>query len=993
MLWACKPKAWWIVPALALFVSVKAVGAQGIDSRDPAVTATFEREQPVEATPGQPLTLPLSVRADSAGQYTESIDPPARWRVITTDRTFELDARQPATRLLTLSIPHGTEAGSYRVVYRVRPKTREAAGDTLSIEIRIPERRAVSLRAVEPPTFVVSGDTLAVILEVRNAGNVPSTVRIRQSVDLGRLLGGNPVLKMEPGATERVEVRNVIPSGLRNQATQELRVGAFVDDNKIDSTRLSTPVFPELGARGGVRYHRYPITVTALAGGIRGTGESGLDYQFKASGSGTLREDSRTEYSFDVRVPGAEDSGFLLRRRNEFSAAVDHPNFRIELGDQGFRLSDLTRAQGQFGGSAEAMVRGFGTQIYAARSRFGGNSRHAGARLDAQWGDDNQNGVGINGVIRRGRIRGRMFSLNAHLSPLEDVELNLEHGFSGGRDGGSSATEASGGAQFEYVSLGGGYTRIGTSYPQFGAGRRFYSGFVDLLSPLFLSFRGRFSLSKFGGRHRARIRADLGVADWFNVGYRQDRVRDRTGPTRRRNGLFIRTSVGRPPIQFRGIAEVGRVTTPASNGHSPVDQRYRLRASLDVSEWLDIRLRGEYRNEVSLLSELRRHELSGRLGLDLRLASGTDGNLNVSVRKRAFGLLDADRLQIQGRARLTHKFESTGHLASVIGRYSSGTFGFLQSGLSVRYSVPFEVPTHRSQKTGTVRGQLVDESTGERIAGVPIRLGEKGVVTGQRGQFTFSGLQPGTYSITVEQQALGSNKILKRPPGSIVVTGGASTNLQLRVTTVGAVTGRVRIERREGIAADTGRIGGLANALVELSADGETRRQFTGQDGTFRFPNVSPGAYTVRLLPRYLPDQTRIETSRKTAEVSRGDTTRIGFMVRSRQREIQPLTPGNEQEEIAPVGPTEDTTGAGPFVVQLGVFPKRSNAEELVQEVRGDGYFVVIRSVRRDGTAVHKVWAGSYATRRAAEDKLDQFAQYAPDAVVVQPENPPNQDD
>ena len=214
---------------------------------------------------------------------------------------------------------------------------------------------------------------------------------------------------------------------------------------------------------------------------------------------------------------------------------------------------------------------------------------------------------------------------------------------------------------------------------------------------------------------------------------------------------------------------------------------------------------------------------------------------------------------------------------------------------------------------------------------------------------------------------------------------------------------------------DSGRVEGLSGALVELDTGQTTRRQFTGKDGTFRFLNVAPKVYTVRLLSRSLPNQTNTEKGEKKVEVVRGDTTETTFMVRPRERNMKLLAPNEGQGEVSeaqseaqsepeasdvekPSGEASEerkasakgrdpaADGRDPaelFKVQLGAFVEWSNAEFLAQKVLRDGHPVTIQTERQDGQFIFKVQAGSYNSRSEAEGALSQFSQYSPNVFVV----------
>ena len=83
---------------------------------------------------------------------------------------------------------------------------------------------------------------------------------------------------------------------------------------------------------------------------------------------------------------------------------------------------------------------------------------------------------------------------------------------------------------------------------------------------------------------------------------------------------------------------------------------------------------------------------------------------------------------------------------------------------------------HAQERTGRVQGRLIRED-GSGVVGAAVVLNESGAtgVTGTSGQFAFSNLQPGTYSVTL---TLGANSVTL---SGVRVTAGTTQTLEKRV--------------------------------------------------------------------------------------------------------------------------------------------------------------------------------------------------------------------
>ena len=68
-----------------------------------------------------------------------------------------------------------------------------------------------------------------------------------------------------------------------------------------------------------------------------------------------------------------------------------------------------------------------------------------------------------------------------------------------------------------------------------------------------------------------------------------------------------------------------------------------------------------------------------------------------------------------------------------------------------------------------------------------------------------------------------------------------------------------------------------------------------------------------------------------------------------------------------PVRTEKPASGSGAWMVQLGVFASRANAERLVQELKGKGFKVAVSEVSGNGRTLYRVRSGAVGDHAAAQ--------------------------
>jgi hypothetical protein len=142
----------------------------------------------------------------------------------------------------------------------------------------------------------------------------------------------------------------------------------------------------------------------------------------------------------------------------------------------------------------------------------------------------------------------------------------------------------------------------------------------------------------------------------------------------------------------------------------------------------------------------------------------------------------------------------------------------------------------------TVRGTVVNSATNQAVARALVSLAQnEAVLTDSNGQFSFGGVEPGSYSITVTKPGYQSRS--RSQPAQIQV-GPDMPSVALSITPLATITGHITLSTADQ--ADGFRIQAflrkLRNGRPQWTVAGEAR---TRSDGSFRIANLEPGDYRI----------------------------------------------------------------------------------------------------------------------------------------------------
>lgn len=844
--------------------------------------------------PGEALTIPFRVLNGTGRPLTVNpiLDLPAGWHLAVGTGTMELEPMGEALRLISVRIPDDAPAGVQTIRLRVgTPGVAPSAWSLDSAQVAVESRPRLEAQLLDVPLLVPAGDEFEVTVVLRNSGNVT----LRPELELRSALGFTVELLEPPGdlgVGESVEVRaRVVTGALAGRppgATRDrLQLRASAGE-LVHSVSTNLDVIPRGTAAGGGPFNTLPLKLR-----ITGSSPAGSALPFELAGGGHLTDTGSTRLDVLARGGPRETrlSGRLPGQQDEYRVLLSGEGFSLEAGDQVFRLSRLTEPGVYDAGLSASIERGpFTLGAHRAVDRRYGRREQTGGFLEYGLGPA---AFRAGALDRQGYEAGRMWSLSARSLLPAGAGIEVEHaaGAASERGTASSVEVRRDGAGIS------GHLRMQRADPDF-PGRvrgteRTAAGFNIRLVE-WLRARGEWARSiqeqgvaRAGSRRNETASVQLSTGRSLSLELRsEERLALGVGP-------FLQGSPQQPVRDER--SRWLRVRSGLRFGSMTLDPWGEMGWTLDrlrgeEHPFTRVGVRGGYRSGSAHLS-------ASVEAFDGRRGSAGSGHRGSSVSLGAGGPLGSHThatLTLAGSRSAGPAFREHGVLDALLVRSLAGGHALearvravgsrpgwddADPTITLTYTIPLAVPVSRSRLSGQLLIRLVDAG-GRPLEGVRVTVAGQAVITDGNGRAAAGAVTPGIHRVEIIP-AIGST--LVPAPGStmeVEVRAGRRTEVEIRLDRGAAIVGTV-ILMEEGAGPDSPdgpfrEAGAFHNAVAELTSPGGggAHRRTPGLDGRFRFDDLPPGTYLLRVRAS-LPPWHRIEGDSLLIRLEAGDTAAV----------------------------------------------------------------------------------------------------------------------
>ncbi len=887
----------------------------------------------IETEPRQVLTTSFRVTnaATEKREFIGSVKLPEGWQLITQEFPFELSPDESDVMLVSFFIPQGVLAGSYEIRYTVKDQKVPFISDWCSITVEVLPVTGLELKLLEAPEYVIAGEEYQSRFILVNQNNVVTTFSLEiksqndypATVDLTKF-------QLKPGESRTIIVTVQTDVRIKKKIMHHLQLTVRTLDLKgeqlCQTATSSVEIIPRIS---GVEdpFHRLPVRIR-LRGEMEDGEEKEYGFQSQISVLGTLDEEKTKHVDFLFKTSAIQDKT-IFSEQNKYCLSYRGMKYGIYLGDRYYSLSPLTESS-HYGRGIEGKLN---LNYLTIKAYYEENPwiepRQEATAIHLSYLLRENYKLNINYLKKRKEFTDeKILSLQGIFKPSKNIDLDLEFGKGLNLNGSGKNDKAyrlKVIGHYNWISYRLGIIHAGSDYPGNYSDMDSMSGGIALL--LWKDIRLNTSyyeekknlgpnldlypipqekLYQLGLNYRFKTNTNLSF--YYRNYKREDLLSEPTfnyqeetykiGFGHNFEKLSISTS-------FEGGKKQDRLT----------DQSYEL-TKYDIFAFFRPSEKQSYSgylqffNDGSATKE-HQHKITGGVKASFQLQERTFIYLNFQRSEhQEFSSENRDNFEI----RLSHLLVNNNKF-SICGQHTSyrNSDRKDKTTFMLDYAIPFGLAVSRKKSIGIVKGHLYDAESGKGIADVIIRVDGATAVTDREGNFIFPFLKPGEHYLRVDKAKIGLNKItIQKIPLKVNVEGGKETQVEIGVTRSARLSGQIMVYRflSERIFIEEGerdtnveraqdgngekfvKSHGLANTLVELTNGLEIKRRITDRKGNFRFEELRPGKWTLKVYSNNLPQYHYLEEDTFEFDLKPGDDKEILIKVLPKRRLIRIIEEG-----------------------------------------------------------------------------------------------------
>jgi len=878
------------------------------------VTLTEKYTEVPAYAPGSVVVRRILVTYNGSGpaEYTASLQLPDGFRLLSGSQVLVF--QRPGTDLLLVSfkIPTTAQAGDYSGTLKLE-NSRSGFGE-LIIPFRILPVMKLRTTLLEQPDYLLAGAAYRVVFACANDGNVPLTADATATSSAGfdiRVEASRFALL--PGETRQLAVIIATPLDLYTQVKNIVRLDLRAVENeliRISSTSI-VDIIPRTTGKES-RYNFIPGKISA-EGVFQHGGSDAYGLQAQITGQGALDETGSTRIFFQALQP-LTGAGTLVPDQNEYFMKVTGSDYSTALGTQFFSLSPLVESSQYGAGISVSRTYGpLGFSAFTMDNLLGGRQENrSGGKINYRFKDWGVAAFNLMDAAADDGGRWTSGSLEGHFLTPTGNRLEWEYA--------SSTEDRSDDAIF--ASLGGSTDVFSYFFKYLRAGP-WYRGSLEDVGQSLLSFNYRPArtvqlnamFSSRGNRLAQEFpdrldSSQLGVS-WATAKGTRITADFLSNAERRREGIpayFVERENFRMGMQQKsGTADLGisyEFGTLYNHAESKRTFSERMNTTLDIAA-------GELGDLKTSMGFTFRDAESAKVPFsDVALSWNKKLNSRTVV-SATYRTINSGRSFYQGADNLSLKlsmlFPDQSNLA-VTATYGPSRISGSSEDFSVTmgYSSPLQIPVSVKKNTGRVEGKVTDAETGKALPDVLLRIGSSVAATDPFGHYQFHSLFPGVHRLYVDPASLPSGFIPVENMPLEITSDGSTAEKNILATKASSIKGRIVVFRFDQNYAQT-RIDaapayvdpqGMAGVLLTVEGPGGSRKALSGDDGTFMFPPLRQGRWTLKVPASAIQEGAFAEKTSFEFNLGPGQTDEFTIKIYPKARQIKFIDQGTVSEEI-----------------------------------------------------------------------------------------------
>jgi len=824
------------------------------------------------------------------------------WKKIEDQSSIQVPKKGSLNKIVSIYIPENTRSGDYSIELTALDANGRCFGN-ISIPIYVKPRYEIIVEKQKAPTYLFSDDSLGVGFLIRNLSNID--VLVSASIMNGRIIENrNFKIPMDSSILTKVSVS--VPKNLNYYTKQNISLSASV--NEKQEVESSASYMIDIIPSGKVKfdgYNRFPLKVTGILATTNRMEKRDYGMMLDIVGGGLISEKKKRRLDFHLRGPDRGGNP-TLGLNDEYYLNYSSSSTRISIGDNNFRLSDLTESSRS--GRGIELQQSFGK--FSVGSFFHFPRYYPGIKHIFAFYTDykiNQKIRFAAGYLNKSSSKNEisnLLSISGIINPFSwgNTEFELAMGQKPGQ-----MTKAYKFSVNINKSIFASHFNITNADPGF-------SGYVSnssyLSSGITANLKKKISISLNYDINKSNLTLDTIYSNApysknlnLMTNYRmsanntvgfgayvitmEDRAPNPIFNYKKYNGrVSFQSKFRRISINFQ--AELGKIInnlgvksgdlTDFYNGSFFL--RYSFNESVSATGFLNYQGGQQY-----LITGTQRFYYGGTLNASFRkktqISFDYRNNYEMKEYYRDRSLLS---LQIHQKINSNHEFELGANYNLL-----KNSLNKKELSMQIRYTYTINVPLSKKKDVGSLTGKVINMGVGQ-VNGVLFNLNGDITMTDKNGNFEFPMVKVGTYMLAMDESSTGLNAIACVPgPYMIKIEPGRETQFEISLTRAARIKGRLVIKEDE----KSGKKGffpvkeEIENLIIEASNGTEIFMILTFRDGTFNFDDLRPGSWHIKIYPNGIPQGYQLDKDQFTLDLTLGKEENLDVIIFKKSREIK----------------------------------------------------------------------------------------------------------
>ncbi|MHC1689899.1 MAG: hypothetical protein AB9833_03610 [Bacteroidales bacterium] len=825
------------------------------------------------------------------------------WKQIADYSVAQIEKNSELNKIISIHIPDNTRAGDYSIELEAFENQEEQSFGKVSIPIYVKPRYEITVDKQKAPGYLVSGDSTHVKFLIRNLSNLD--IAVNASITNGKKLENrNFRIPMDSSILANVSV--LAPNDISYNSKLNITLTANIKE-KTEIESSESYLF-DIIPSGNVKfdgYNRFPVRVSGIVATSNRMDKRDFGTMFDIRGGGLISETKNRKLEFHLRGPDRGGNP-ILGLNDEYSVTFSTPRIEIFLGDNNYRLSDLT----------ESSRSGRGGEL---RYKMGKMTVGTFFHIPRYYPGVKQ----IFSIYTNYNINQKMRFSAGYLGKFKP-DGNINHlltisGFINPFSWGNAEFELAAGQQPDQMAKAYKVTininkSILASHLSFTQADPGFSGYFSnssyLSSGITANLKKKVSVSLNYDINRSNLSLDT---IYSNAPYSKNLNLMTTYRMNSNKSVSIGAYI---------TSNEDRATTPLFNykkfnGRISLQSRYKkmdinlyaeLGKSINLLGTKDGELTDFYNGNLSLKYTFNKSvSATGFInyqGGKQYLITGFQrfyygGSLQASLKKKTYISFDyrnnyvlkeyyRDRsllsLQLHQQFFSNHEFD-----LGINYNLVKNSLNKKELSIQVRYTYTINIPLSKKKNVGSLKGKVISIGI-DQIEGIMFNLNGNIAVTDKNGNFEFPVVKVGTYILTMNESSAGLNAIAGvSGPYRVTIEPGRETQFEISLTRSARITGRLVIREDE----KSGRKGfypvkeEIENLIIEASNGTDIYRELTGRNGTFSFDDLRPGNWNIKVYSNGIPQGYQLDKDQFSLNIPQGKEVSLDVIIHKKSREIK----------------------------------------------------------------------------------------------------------